>query len=530
MNPSTAQARAIVVALAKHGITDVVLAPGSRNTPLSIALFQAQHALKLTVRIDERTAAFTALGMAKRTNRPVAVLCTSGTAAANFYPAVYEAHEAGVPLIVMTADRPDSVRGRGANQTIDQVGMFGSPIRADWDLPLASDQDDVYWELGIAQAVLAAVGDEFTAPGPVHLNIPFAEPLVPSDNDASWSSAVVTGELPVARTDEDIELSALLEDMKVTTDGTRGVIIISDPHSAQSALTLAETLGWPVLAEPGSMARAPHVAIARYARLLADADFVATHQPDVVITAGRFGLSRAVAAFVKSAPAHIAVGKYPLDADPFETAAHHVSQMPLPVGVNPAVGWLADWQEADAAVHVDAHTFSSKNVVRAVHDSATQRDQLWVSASMAIREADDAFALRGAMPMVFMNRGANGIDGLIASASGAALKHPGRTFLIIGDVAFLHDMSSLVIPALEQRPNLTIVVLDNNGGKIFKTLEQGAAEFDNLFDRVYGTPHGLALDAIATSAGWSSTSVESLDDLRAALADGTSVIVANLSQ
>jgi 2-succinyl-5-enolpyruvyl-6-hydroxy-3-cyclohexene-1-carboxylate synthase len=198
--------------------------------------------------------------------------------------------------------------------------------------------------------------------------------------------------------------------------------------------------------------------------------------------------------------------------------------------VNPAVGWLADWQEADAAVHVDAHTFSSKNVVRAVHDSATQRDQLWVSASMAIREADDAFALRGAMPMVFMNRGANGIDGLIASASGAALKHPGRTFLIIGDVAFLHDMSSLVIPALEQRPNLTIVVLDNNGGKIFKTLEQGAAEFDNLFDRVYGTPHGLALDAIATSAGWSSTSVESLDDLRAALADGTSVIVANLSQ
>ena len=160
MNPSTAQARAIVIALAKHGITDVVLAPGSRNTPLSIALFQAQHALKLTVRIDERTAAFTALGMAKRTNRPVAVLCTSGTAAANFYPAVYEAHEAGVPLIVMTADRPDSVRGRGANQTIDQVGMFGSPIRADWDLPLASDQDDVYWELGIAQAVLAAVARE----------------------------------------------------------------------------------------------------------------------------------------------------------------------------------------------------------------------------------------------------------------------------------------------------------------------------------------------------------------------------------
>ena len=288
MNPSTAQARAIVRALAKHGVTDVVLAPGSRNTPLSIAVFQAQPTMSLTVRIDERTAAFTALGMAKRMNRPVAVLCTSGTAAANFYPAVYEAHEAGLPLIVITADRPDSVRGRGANQTIDQVGMYGSPIRADWDLPLAADQDDVYWELGIAQAVLAAVGDEFTAPGPVHLNVPFAEPLVPSDADASWASSIVVGELPIARVDEDIELSVLLNDLKVSLNGPRGVIIMSDPHSAQGALHLARTLRWPVLAEPGSMARVADVGVQHYATLLSNPDFVNSHQPDVVITAGRF--------------------------------------------------------------------------------------------------------------------------------------------------------------------------------------------------------------------------------------------------
>ena len=274
MNPSTAQARALVVALAKHGVTDVVMSPGSRNSPLSIACFQAQAVINLTVRIDERTAAFTALGMAKRTNRPVVVLCTSGTAAANFYPAVYEAHEAGVPLIVMTADRPDYVRGRGANQTIDQVGMYGSPIRADWDLPLATDQDAVYWELAIAQAVLASIGDEFTSPGPVHLNIPFAEPLVPDDADADWASAVQVGQLPVARQVEDIELGALLADMQVSTPSPRGVIVISDPHSAQGALTLARALSWPVLAEPGSMARVEDVAIQHYSRLLNDAQFV----------------------------------------------------------------------------------------------------------------------------------------------------------------------------------------------------------------------------------------------------------------
>ena len=457
-------------------------------------------------------------------------MCTSGTAAANFYPAVYEAHEAGVPLIAVTADRPDYVRGRGANQTIDQVGMYGSPIRADWDLPLATDQDAVYWELAIAQAVLASIGDEFTSPGPVHLNIPFAEPLVPDDADADWASAVQVGQLPVARQVEDIELGALLADMQVSTPSPRGVIVISDPHSAQGALTLARALSWPVLAEPGSMARVEDVAIQHYARLLNDEQFVASHAPDVVITAGRFGLSRTVATFVKRASAHIAVGKFPLDADPFETAQHHVPRMPLAVGAGSAdADWLASWQAADRAIASDDTTFTSATVSRLVHDAATTRDQLWVSASLAVREADDNFALRGSAPMVFVNRGANGIDGVIASASGAALKHHGRTFLLIGDVAFLHDLSSLIIPSLEERPQLTIVVLDNNGGQIFKTLEQGAAHFDSLFDRVYGTPHGRNLEAIASAAGWSATTISSAAELTSALAAGTSVIVAKLS-
>lgn len=529
MNPSTAQARALVRALAKHGVTDVVLAPGSRNTPLSIAIFQAQPTMSLTVRIDERTAAFTALGMAKRMNRPVAVVCTSGTAAANFYPAVYEAHEAGVPLIVITADRPESVRGRGANQTIDQVGMFGSPIRADWDLPLASDQDDVYWELGIAQAVLAAVGDEFTAPGPVHLNIPFAEPLVPADADESWATSLVVGELPVARMDDDVDLSLLLDDMKISRKAPRGVIVISDPHSAQAAIALARTLRWPILAEPGSMARVSDVAVQHYAKLLTDMDFVAQHQPDVIVTAGRFGLSRAVTAFVGGATAHIAVGKYPLDADPFETAQHHVSRMPIPTNVEPADDqWLESWKSADAEVGSSCATFDDACVASCVHSFATERDQLWVAASMSIRLADDVFSLRGSLPMVFMNRGANGIDGLIASASGAALKHSGRTFLLIGDVAYLHDLSSLVIPELEKRPDLTIVVLHNNGGKIFKTLEQGADGFAHLFDRVYGTPHTVDLVAAANATGWSATSVSTCEELNQALEQGVNVIVAQL--
>ncbi|MEY3278650.1 MAG: hypothetical protein RLZZ426_1136, partial [Actinomycetota bacterium] len=345
VNPSTRQARAVVSAFAKHGVRHVVIAPGSRNGALSIALAQAKDSIELHVRIDERSAAFTALGIAKRTNRPVAVICTSGTAATHFGAAVFEAHEAGVPLIVITTDRPPAVRGRGANQTIMQVDLFEAATRDAWDLPVAAEHDDLYWELAIAGAISVSLGDEFSASGPVHLNMPFTEPLVPDvEDDASWATHIEIGQLPSVEPGEDIELVLLLEDMKITTQSPRGVIVISDPNSAQEAIKLAKYLRWPVLAEPGSMARVGDVGIQHYARLLSDIDFVTAHEPDVVITAGRFGLSRAVNTFVQNANGHIAVGRYPLDADPFETAAHHIAHIPMPLGVTPATEeWLESW-------------------------------------------------------------------------------------------------------------------------------------------------------------------------------------------
>lgn len=532
MNPSTRQARAVVAALAKHGVRHVVISPGSRNGALSIALAQAKDSIELHVRIDERSAAFTALGIAKRTNRPVAIVCTSGTAATHFGAAVFEAHEAGVPLIVITTDRPPSVRGRGANQTIMQVDMFDAATRDAWDLPIAADHDDLYWELAVAGAISVSLGDEFAASGPVHLNMPFAEPLVPDvDDDDSWASRIEIGELPLVEPGEDIELSLLLQDMKITSDRPRGVIIISDPNSAQSAINLAKFLRWPVLAEPGSMARNVEVGIQHYARLLADSEFVAAHQPDLIITAGRFGLARSVNGFVQNSTGHIAVGRYPLDADPFETAAHHLAKMPLPLGVLPAdENWLNSWKSADADVdELDTDDFVSRNVVRCVLEQAGPRDLVWIAASMAVRYADDVATLRADAPMMLVNRGTNGIDGLIASAGGAALAHPqGRTFLIVGDVAFLHDLSSLAIPILENKPPLTIVVLNNRGGAIFKTLEQGDPRFENVFDRVYGTHHDFDITATAAALGYLAKNVDSIEDLKTELEQHPRVIVASL--
>ena len=525
----TTQARAMISALAKHGVAQVVASPGSRNAPLTMAL-AAQSAIQLHMRFDERTAGFTALGMAKASGRPVAVVVTSGTAVANLAPAVYEAHEAGVPLIVITADRPPAVRGKGANQTIEQFGLFSLAVRAEWDLPLAEARAEQYWELAIANAVGEAMGDSFTAPGPVHLNVPFAEPLVPDEDATEWAASVIVGPAPVPRPTEPVELLPLLRDLKLDHAPVKGVVITSDLGASRQLVALARLLGWPVLSEPGGGARDSEVGIQHYARLLADVAFRAEHRADLVITAGRFALSRAVAAYVKEAVNHIAVGRFPLDADPFETAQHHVAQVPMPIGVAPAdPQWLQQWRAADSAAVSGVAGWNSRAAVRELCQQLTSQDTLWVSASQAIRLVDDALPCAPNAPQVFMNRGVNGIDGVIASASGAALGDPSRnTWLLIGDVATLHDLSSLALPATEQRPRLRILVLDNSGGAIFQSLEQGAPEHAAVFDKVFGTPHAVDLVAVCAALGWSAVSVSSEVELRAALAGEVDVVVARL--
>lgn len=529
MSSSTHQAQLMVQALIKHGIRHVVIAPGSRNGPLSIALVQAQKFIKIYVRFDERTAAFTALGMARRLNKPVAVLCTSGTAATHFQAAAFEAHESGVPLILITADRPADVRGLGANQTIEQVGLYAAAVRAEMDLPLASEIDDAYWDVSIAGAISASLGDEFTAAGPVHINVPFAEPLVGADLETDWLNEIQLGELPIAPVIENLSMGELFAELKSKTKIQRGLIVISDPNNATAAIAVANMLQWPVFAEPGSFARDENVAIQHYARILQDEVFLNHNQPDIVFTVGRFGLSRAVNKFVRNAKVHIAVGRYPLDADPFETAAHHIATMPLPVGIEAAPDeWLQTWKLEDEKYRTEPN-FSQAGIIQFLFDQTTNRDLVWVAPSLTIRCADEVFRLRNEGPMVFANRGANGIDGLIASASGAALVHGGEnSYLLIGDVAFLHDVSSLALPELEDVPNLKVIVLNNNGGRIFEGLEQGAKNFESVFPRVFSTPHQHQIASIAKAFGWDSLDVSNLEEFREAFMGTTKVIVVNL--
>ena len=524
---STHQAQVMVKSLIKHGVQNVVIAPGSRNAPLSIALLQASEFINVYVRFDERTAAFTALGMARRLNKPVAVLCTSGTAGTHFQAAAFEAHESGVPLILITADRPASVRGLGANQTIEQPGLYANAVRGEWDVD--QDKDDTYLELTVAGAISCALGEEFISAGPVHLNVPFSEPLVGEELETEWLKDLKLGELPVGPETEKLTVGEILNEMGISTSNPKGLIIISDPNSAATAVALANLLQWPVFAEPGSFARNEEVAISHYARILHDEEFAKTNQPDIIFTAGRFGLSRKVNSFIRNAKAHIAIGRYPLDADPFETAAHHVAVMPLPIGVDAApADWLQTWKNEDAKYETKVE-YTQAGVIQALYEKTTNRDLIWLAPSLSIRCADDVFTPRNNGPMVLVNRGTNGIDGLIASASGASLVHGGEnSYLIIGDVAFLHDVSSLALPELEQKPKLRIIVLNNRGGKIFESLEQGAPAFSEVFPRVFSTVHDHKIAEIANSFGWSAKDVNNLDEFEATLNSDTKVVVVNL--
>lgn len=519
----------MVMALAKNGVRDVVASPGSRNAPLTMAL-ATQSAISLQMRFDERSAAFTALGIAKATRRPVAVIVTSGTAVANLTPAVYEAHESGVPLILITADRPPAVRGRGANQTIEQFGLFSLAVRAEWDLPLAADRAEQYWELAIANAVTESMGDAFTAPGPVHLNVPFAEPLVPDLADFEWNPIITVGTAPTIKPTDTVELLPLLKDLGLHDREVKGVVITSDPAAARPLIALARLLQWPVLAEPGSGAREEEVGIQHYSKLLSDSEFFENHRADLVLTAGRFGLSRAVVNFVKNTAHHIAIGRYPLDADPFETAQHHVAQVPLPIGVQPApTDWLQSWQTADREIAGRDTEWNSRTAVARLIDSLPEDSQLFIAASQSVRLVDDLLPLNRSDLQCFVNRGANGIDGLIASAQGVAFAQPEKpTWLVLGDVATLHDLSSLGLPMGAPKSNLRVLVLDNNGGAIFRHLEQGAEEFASVFDRVFGTSHSADLAKIASGLGWKSTQVNDEMTLVNSLLSDSDFIVAKV--
>ncbi|HEX9357695.1 MAG TPA: 2-succinyl-5-enolpyruvyl-6-hydroxy-3-cyclohexene-1-carboxylic-acid synthase, partial [Streptosporangiaceae bacterium] len=565
---------------------EAVLAPGSRSAPLAIALWDRSAspggrphaplspgtresparsgnasgaprpaaepgaALRLHVRIDERSAAFLALGLAKASGRPVALVCTSGTAAANFHPAVIEADESGVPLLVMTADRPPELRGTGANQTIDQLKLYGGAVRwfAEAGVPEARPGMNAYWRSLAGRAWAAAAGADGGFPGPVHLNLPLRDPLVPGLPDAAAPAGAGTGgggwpEPLDGRPGGAPWTRWAGAGQPGTLDlpwAERGVIVAGDGVASPAGLLrLAAAAGWPVLAEPSSGARLGRHALGAYQYLLEHPGFLAAHRPDLVICAGRPGLSRGQTAFLRRTAAdgarQVVLAQGPGRwADPARTvtdAAAAVRLAGAPAG--PGSGWLGDWQAADAAARgvVDAVLDASGELTepRLARDLAAALPDgslLWAASSLPVRDLDRHLAPRDGL-RVLASRGASGIDGLISSASGAALAHQasggGPAAALLGDLAFLHDSPGLFAGPEEARPDLVLVVANNDGGGIFSALEQAAVPAP--FERVFGTPHGANLAGLAAAAGIRHAVVLRAGDLPAALkGDGIRIV------
>lgn len=541
MNPSTAAAQVIIDELVRSGVTDIVLAPGSRSAPLAIEVSAADDRgeVRLHVRVDERTAGFLALGLAKASGAPVPVVTTSGTAAANLRPAMEEAFLSGVPLIAVTADRPAELRQTGASQTIDQVRLFDGVTvwSTDLEAPVRRRGQVAYWRSSISRAV--SMARHPWQRGPVHVNAAFRDPLVP-DGDERWVEdlaghdveSFIDGdgdEVEVVRTwavDRRLMMSVqepidgALEDIGVPELPQRGLVIvgdIDDPDDAAAAVALAEACAWPLHSEPTGGARAGSVALAHAALLLESSRFRATHQPELVVTIGKVGLTRGVLAAVAGATHHLHAEpqRTAFWPDPTRTATCVLGAVPGPpeeTEVADSSDWLDAWLMADAAAQravekclADETEATGLHVASALWQHLGPDNLLLVASSRSIRDLEAVATVRPDAPTVMGNRGVNGIDGLISTAWGAALAHQavdgGTGFLMLGDLAAVHDLTGLIVGAAEPRPELVLVVVDNNGGGIFGSLEAASGGFGDGFERVFGTPLNIDLQAILTAIG-----------------------------
>jgi 2-succinyl-5-enolpyruvyl-6-hydroxy-3-cyclohexene-1-carboxylate synthase len=509
------QARIVVDELVRGGVRDVVLCPGSRNAPLAFALADADRAgrIRLHVRIDERTAGFLAIGLAVAAGAPVCVAMTSGTAVANLGPAVVEANYARVPLIVLSANRPYELLGTGANQTMEQLGFFGTQVRETISLGLAEgaheklDALNAQWRSATCRVLVAAKGSRSANAGPVQFDIPLREPLVP---DATDDSAVVPGRpdgvswthTPPVTFDQPLDIDV----------GPDTVVIAG--HGAGAHPNLAQL---PTVAEP----TAPPAANPLHPLALP------ALRPQQVIMLGRPTLHRPVSALLADSSLPV----FALTTGPRWPDVSGNSQATGTRAVTsgtPDPGWLARCADANAiaveTVHAQlaAHPLTTGlHVAAAVVAGLKPGDQLVLGASNPVRDV----ALVGLNPKgikVRSNRGAAGIDGTVSTAIGAALAHDptgGRTIALIGDLTFVHDSSGLLIGPTEPTPkSLTIVVSNDNGGGIFELLEQGDPRFSDVSSRIFGTPHDVDVGGLCRAYHVDCRQVE-LDGLADALSE-----------
>jgi 2-succinyl-5-enolpyruvyl-6-hydroxy-3-cyclohexene-1-carboxylate synthase len=520
---ATELARLVVAELVGAGVRHVVLCPGSRSAPLAYAvhdLAASTGLLRLHVRHDERVAGFTAIGLGRADGRPAAVVTTSGTAVANLHPAVLEAHHGRVPLVVLSADRPARLRGTWANQTSDlQAQIFGAATRFACDLGPADDADR--WAAAAREGVAAALGGQRGA-GPVHLNLGFDEPLLPTDEDPVWPPRLaaardsVEGPLPSAGP------PAAEPEGDLGFAPAAGTVVVAGDRAGQGARAFAERFDLPLLAEPTSGARAGSNAVGPYRLLLDRPDLGGAVDRAVVF--GRPTLSRPVTRLLARPDVEVVVvAAHPDDPGPDRTDVRRVSLAQVLAArsgaAEPGVeqrAWLSAWLTAGrtAAQAVDAvidgwPVLTGPLVARVVAAATGPSEPLVLAASNPVRDLDLAGRPWGWPPgrgLVHANRGLSGIDGTVSTALGIALGTGLPTRALVGDLALLHDLGALVLGPQEQEPDLTVVVVNDRGGGIFSLLEPGADGERDLpslarFERLFGTPHRVDLSAVCAGLG-----------------------------
>ena len=516
----------LVRALARLGVRHACITPGSRSTPLAMAFADAPEITDWS-HLDERSSAFFALGIARTLRLPVAIVTTSGTAAAELHPALAEARLSRVPLIALTADRPFQLRDVGAPQTMDQQGMFGNSVVWSHDVESTADPDPAHIVALAARLVDHATGG---AGGPVHLNVRYHEPLMPAIDppESPEPPAVIAGRLEPSP-DAIAEISSLV-------GGRRGVVIAGphdDPAAAPAVAAFAAAAGWPVLADALSGLRfGPHdrVSVLAHADALAAARHLDAADPEWVIRFGALPTSKATWRWLENHPEVPQVLIEPYGwRDPMASAATIVRADPSAVltalaegDSDPAPrGWLEGWLDADARAGaaigkaLGSVGISEPGVARSVAGSMPEDGIVWLASSMPVRDFD-TFAGTGERELrVMANRGVNGIDGFISTALGSAAVSGQPTVAVAGDLSVIHDLGALVTAARLDVP-ITIIAVNNDGGGIFHFLPQ---EGHPHFERHFGTPHGLDLAAIATAIGITGRTVEDPDDLAASITE-----------
>ncbi|ARJ51479.1 2-succinyl-5-enolpyruvyl-6-hydroxy-3-cyclohexene-1-carboxylic-acid synthase [Staphylococcus lutrae] len=492
----TEQVFHFVSELYAYGLREAVISPGSRSTPLALA-FECHPDIQTWIHPDERSAAFFALGLMKGSQRPVALVCTSGTASANYVPAIAESHISRLPLIILTSDRPHELRGVGAPQAIDQVNMFQNYVRFQFDLPIA---DGTVHTLEANDFQLQKASQFFDGPhqGPVHFNLPFREPLTP---DISRQDLLTSHTYARPHYQKMMDFSAILPVLKQS----KGLIIVGDMQhqDISQILTFATIYDLPILADPLNGIRAtqhPNV-IGTYDLLLRGGLEL---KADFVIRVGKPVVSKKLNHWLKTTDATQILVQNSVDIDAFPKTPDYYYEMSAndffrSLGEIPAAYrkmWLRQWQsmEEQARITIKAHQKSATDeaaYVSRLLDKLSADDALFVSNSMPIRDIDNLYIEHQAR--IYANRGANGIDGVVSTALGMAVHQ--KVTLLIGDIAFYHDMNGLLMSKLNDI-HMNIVLLNNDGGGIFSYLPQkeGASDY---FERLFGTPTGLDFEHTA---------------------------------